>query len=184
MSGLELQIGVLYVLPVACQVASTIFEIGTGLYTQFKTTRNITPGTEAQSKEKEKSDKRMKEDEMSKISVGTESQIKQQDQMMREMRDEMRQISIGTKSQIKQQGQIMSETTESHIKQQGQMMSEMRDEMRDISITSKLSSERISQVFTQVHIFNHLSIYIYIYILYLYIYSAILLGAGVPDDIG
>jgi len=109
-------------------------------------------------------------DEMGVIPIGTESQIKQQGQMMSEMRDEMGVISIGTESQIKQQGQmeremrdemgVISIGTESQIKQQGQMMSEMRDEMRDISITSKLSLEMISKVFMQVHIFNHLSLWV------------------------
>ena len=141
MFGIELAIKIVTFLPTVCEGAYKIYKKAEDMYNQFKTEKNNTPGTEAQNKQQEDMIMRETGDEMREISIGTESQIKQQGLMEREMRDEMREISIGTKSQIKQQGQ---------------MMGEMRDEMRAISIASKLSSERISQVFRQVrylHIF-------------------------------
>ena len=96
-SGLELAAGILKIIPPACQVASMIYEKAMDMHNKFKTEKNNTPGTEAQSKQQEDMIMRETGDEMGVISIGTESQIKQQGQMMSEMRDEMRDISITSK---------------------------------------------------------------------------------------
>ena len=71
MSGLELAIGIMTILPVSCKVASIIFEKGKDIYNHFKTSNKNTSVTVADSK--------------------------QQDKIRREIGDEMRDISITSK---------------------------------------------------------------------------------------